>query len=71
MDRKFKPVDRIHVYATAADVGGKLVAVFEDQPYSRLGMDYYEYKNVMYPGYVYPTNKEVAYIILDQPLFKQ
>lgn len=66
MDRSYKKADRVHVYQSA--VTDKLLDVFDQQPYSRDGLDYYRYQKVMYPGYAYRGNDTVVYILLDQPL---
>lgn len=66
MNRSQRQPDRVHVYQSHDQV--KLLDVFTDQPYTRAGMNYYLYKGIMYPGWAYPTNAAVAYILLDQPL---
>lgn len=67
MYRSYKKMDRIHVYQS--DPMGKRLDIFEQQPYSHAGFDNYEYRGVMYPGFVYTKNPEVVYILLDKPLF--
>lgn len=69
MDRAYKKADRVHVYQS--DRNGKLLDVFDQQPYTHCGCDNYEYKGVMYPGYAYWNNDQVVYILLGTPLFKQ
>lgn len=65
MDRSYKAKDRVQVHQS--ERSGDLLDTFEQRPYSHAGFDNYEYRGVMYPGFVDQAMQ--AYILLDRPLF--
>lgn len=66
MDRPYKAFDRVHVYQNSVDEAR--LDVFEAQPFSRAGFEYYMYKGVMYPAFTYRTNNQAQFILLNEPM---
>lgn len=65
MDRSFKGEDQVHVYASPASK--EELSTFKAVPYTHHGLDYYLYKDILYPGYVNHKTQLVE-IFLSQPV---
>lgn len=67
MDRMYKAEDKVYVYSSrvARERDHYPVKVEHLVPYSRGGMDYYEFQGCMYPGY---ADGSEVYILLDKPM---